>query len=464
MRANRSILLLLLVPALLGAQAEIAPVLGQGLVAASVDPNQSRTGERVVFRATIQMPQDCAWQTDVAIAYGLQPELGPGIGWGLNLEVTPGTLSCLPGSMQFTSENEIGLLPVAAGQGVARLVVDGSVLDTKPFALTVDPGPAPGFSGPAADAQLQVFVQTAGIAAYGSTLLAIADNLHHSVDFLDPMTEIRTGGFRSPGNGNVRALATDGDNFFASVADAFGPRLYRLTGNGVVQDSWTSPVVLPGPQALEAIAWSDGVLYGAYPSPPILFAIQPFTHQILWSRNLPDRFTGLAAVPGGFIAVTAGGNFHWLEPGPTGASTLIADLADTGLAVDADFTDLTWDGRGLFAFDQQFASLWWVRTYALWWAPDATLRAYAPPALGPVDVIRGRVAELRLTSGNVTLGATTCLMADGAGGVVSDPGGPPPSGEGYFYLARFRGSAGFDTSYGRGSNGFRRFEPVAACP
>ena len=33
-----------------------------------------------------------------------------------------------------------------------------------------------------------------------------------------------------------------------------------------------------------------------------------------------------------------------------------------------------------------------------------------------------------------------------------------------FYLARFEGSPGFDTSYGRGSNGFRRFEPAAACP
>ena len=464
MRVNRSILLLVAGPVVLAAQAGIAPVFGQGIVTASAVPSQSRTGDRVVFRATIEMPQDCAWQTGADIAYGLQPELGPGNGWGLNLEVSPGTISCLPGTMQFTAENELGLLPVAAGPGVARLVVDGSVFDTTPFTLTVNPGPAPGFSGPAADAQLQVFVQTAGIVAYGGTLLAIADNLHHSVDFLDPLTEIRTGGFRSPGNGNVRALTTDGDNFFASVADSFGPRLYRLNGNGVVQDSWTSPVVLPGPQALEAIAWSDGVLYGAYPSPPILFAVQPFTHQILWSRDLPARFTGLAAVPGGFVGVTAAGDFHWLDPGPTGSSTLIADLADTGLAVNADFTDLTWDGRGLFAFDQQFASLWWVRTYALWWAQDGTLRAYAPPALGPVDVIRGRVAELRLTSGNVSLGATTCLMADGPGGVVSDPGGPPPPGEAYFYLARFEGSAGFDTSYGRGSNGFRRYDSVAACP
>jgi hypothetical protein len=55
-------------------------------------------------------------------------------------------------------------------------------------------------------------------------------------------------------------------------------------------------------------------------------------------------------------------------------------------------------------------------------------------------------------------------MADGPGGVVNDPGAPPPLGEGFFYLARFEGSAGFDTSYGRGSNGFRRFEPAAACP
>ena len=463
MRASRSFLLLVLLPAVFAAGAETAPILAQSLVAASADPIQSDTGDRVVFRATIEMPQDCAWQAGVAIAFGTQPELGPGTGWGLDLTLSPGTISCLPGIIQFTIENDLGLLPVASGPGIARLVVDGAVADTSPFTLAVNPGPAPGWSGPSADAQLQIFVQSAGLVAFG-TLLAVGDNLHHNISFVEPIEGIVTGTFRSPGNGNVRALATDGDRFFVSVADSFGPRLYRVSATGVVQDSWASPVVLPGPQALEAMAWSDGVLYGAYPSPAILFAIQPFTHQILWQRSLPARFTGLAAVPGGFVAVDATGNFHWLDPGPTGGSTLIADLVDTGLPVNADITDLTWDGRGLFLFDQNFASLWWVRTYALWWAQDGTLRAYAPPALGPVDVIRGRLAELRFTSGNVTLGATTCLMADGPGGVVIDPGGPPPLGEGYFYLARFEGNAGFDTSYGRGSDGFRRFEPAPACP
>jgi len=463
-RATRSILLLLgLLPAALLGQAGIAPAHAQSIVSSEVDPVQSRTGDRVVFRATIEMPQDCAWQADAEIQFGTQPELGPGTGWGLDLTLSPGTITCLPGAIQFTRENDLGLLPVAAGPGVARLVVDGTVADTAPFNLVVNPGPAPGWSDPSADAQLQILIQTAGIAAYG-TLLAVADNLHHAIDFLDPLPGIVTGGFRSPGNGNVRGLATDGDNFFVSVADSFGPRLYRVNANGVVQDAWASPVVLPGPQALEAIAWSDGVLYGAYPSPAILFAIQPFTHQILWQRSLPARFTGLAAVPGGFVGVDATGNFHWLDPGPTGGSRLIADLADTGLPVNADITELTWDGLGLFAFDQNFASLWWVRSFALWWAQDGTLRAYAPPGLGPVDVIRGRLAELRFTSGNVTLGATTCLMADGPGGVVNDPGAPPAAGEGYFYLARFEGVAGFDTSYGRGSNGFRRFEPAPACP
>ncbi|HET8946358.1 MAG TPA: hypothetical protein VFQ07_05195, partial [Candidatus Polarisedimenticolia bacterium] len=223
-------------------------------------------------------------------------------------------------------------------------------------------------------------------------------------------------------------------------------------------------VVLPGPQALEAIAWKEGILYGAYPSPPILFAIQPATHQVLWQRSLPVRFTGLASVPEGFIGLDAGGNFYFLEPGPSGGSQELADLADTGLPVSADFTDLTWDGRGLFAFDQNFSSLWWVRTYALWWAPDGTLRASAPPGLGPVDVIRGDLGALHHSSGNVELGPTVCLMADAPGGVVADGGGPPAVGHGFFYLARFEGFDGFDTSWGRGTIGFRRVELSAACP
>ena len=463
MRVSRSILLLGIVPTALAGQAELGPARAQSIVAAAPDPMLSRTGDLVVFRATLQMPQDCAWIAGVEIRHGVQPELGPGTGWGLDLTLSPGILTCAPGAVTFTTETDLGLLPVASGPGVARLIVDEQVADTAPFTLEVLAGPAPGWSGPAADARLQVFVQTAGIAAYG-TLIAIADNLHHTIELFDPIGEFVIRTIRSPGNGNVRGLATDGDNFFVSVADAFGPRLYRVNSNGTVLDSWASPVVLPGPQALEAIAWSEGVLYGAYPSPAILYAIQPFTHQVLWQRSLPARFTGLAAVPGGFVGVDASGNFHAIDPGPAGGSQLIADLADTGLTVSADFTDLTWDGRGLFAFDQNFASLWWVRTFALWWAQDGTLRAYAPPGLGPVDVVRGNLSELRFTSGNVTLGATTCLLADGAGGPVGDPGGPPPPGQGYFYLARFEGDSGFDTSYGRGSNGFRRFEPAPACP
>ena len=463
MRIDRSILLLGLLPTALAGQAEIGPALAQSIITAAPDPIHSRTGDRVMFRATLQMPQDCAWIASVAIGYGLQPELGPGTGWGLDLTLSPGTISCIPGAITFPTEAEIGLLPVASGPGVARLIVDGQVDDTEPFTLEVEAGPAPGWSGPSADARLQIFVQTAGIAAFGQ-LLAIADNPHHSITFLDPIAELVTGSIRSPGNGNVRGLATDGDNFFVSVMDTFAPRLFRINGNDTVLDAWASPVVLPGPQALEAIAWSDGVLYGAYPSPGILFAIQPFTHQVLWQRSLPARFTGLAAVPGGFIGVDAFGNFYWVDPGPTGGSMLIADFADTGLTTSADITDLTWDGRGLFAFDQNLTSLWWVRTFSLWWAQDGTLRAYAPPGLGPVDVIRGNLAELHYTSSNVSLGTTTCLLADGGDGPVNDPAGDPPPGQGYFYLARFEGDSGFDTSYGRSSDGFRRFEPVAACP
>lgn len=438
------------------------PAAAQSFVSAGPVPGHARTGEKVVFRATLQMPQDCAWRSDAAIAFEVQPELG-GPGWGLNLTVTPGALNCVPGSMQVTLENDLGLLPVATGPGIARLVVSGSVADTKTFNLAIDPGPAPGWSDPAADARVMLFVQTAGIAAFDDRI-AIADNLHHEIDLVNPNDQTIDGSFRSPGNGNVRGLATDGDGFYASVADSFGPRLYHLNSTGGVLASWASPVVLPGPLALEAVAWSDGVLYGAYPSPPILFAINPVTHAVLWQKSLPARLTGLAAVPAGFIGVDAGGNFYAIDPGPAGGSQQIADLADTGLPVSGDFTDLTWDGRGLFAFDQMFASLWWVRTYALWWAPDGTLRAYAPPGLGPVDVIRGNIAALHHSSGNVELGPTVCLMADSPGGIVTESGGPPAPGTGYFYLARFEGFDGFDTSWGRGTIGFRRVEASSACP
>lgn len=440
----------------------LRPAVAQSFVSAAADPPQARTGDKILFRATLQMPQDCAWRADAAIDYGVQAELG-GSGWGLTLTLSPGTLTCAPGALQITTENDLGLPPVASGPGIARLVVSGAVADTEVFTLTVAPGPAPGWSDPSADARLMLFVQTAGIASFGDRI-AIADNLHHEIELLDPLTEIVGGSFRSPGNGNVRGLATDGDGFYAAVADTFGPRLYHLNAAGGVLDSWPSPVVLPGPLALEAIAWKDGVLYGAYPSPPTLFAINPATHQLLWQRSLPARFTGFAAIPQGFLGIDAGGDFFFVEPGPAGGSLQIADLADTGLPVSADFTDLTWDGRGLFAFEQNFSSLWWVRTYALWWAQDGTLRAYAPPGLGPVDVIRGNLSALHHSSGNVELGPTVCLLADGAGGVVSDAGAPPAVGQGFFYLARFGGFDGFDTSWGRGSIGFRRVEQSAACP
>jgi len=458
---RRSILLICtLLPAWAG-QAAI-PAAAQSIVSASADPPQARTGETILFRATLQMPQDCAWRAEAALDFGPQPEIG-GTGWGLNLTVSPGTINCLPGTIQFTTENDLGLPPVAAGPGIARLIVSANVTDTEPFTLAVDPGPAPGWDGPSADARVMLFVQTAGLAWFGDRI-AIADNLHHEIDLLDPVTQLVSGGFRAPGNGNVRGLATDGDGFYVSVADTFGPRLYHLNATGGVLGSWASPVVLPGPLALEAVAWRDGVLYGAYPSPPILFAIHPTTHQVLWQRSLPARLTGVAAVPAGFVGLEASGNFYFIDPGPSGGSLQIADLADSGLPVSADFTDLTWDGRGLFAFEQNFASLWWVRTYALWWAADGTLRSYAPPGLGPVDVIRGNLSALHYSSGNVELGPTVCLLADGPGGIVIDAGGAPAPGAGYFYLARFEGEAGFDTSWGRGTIGFRRHETSPACP
>jgi hypothetical protein len=436
----------------------------QTLLSASVDPPHANTGDRFVLHAASSLPRDCAWTAQARAGFGPQPEIGTGPGWGIDLTLIPGTTECVAGTITFDSATDLGLLAVASGPVLVRLHFDGQVSTLLPGTLTVDPGAAPGFTDPAADWIVQVFVQSAGLTSVDADNLAISDTLHREIDVFDPIAEVVSESFSSPGNGNVRALVVDGTQFYAAVMDTTGPRLYRVARHGGVLDVFPSPGLQPNPQALEGLAWRDGLLYGAYPNPPLLFAIDPGTHQLLWQRALPVRMTGLVGVPGGLLGVDPGGNFYLVDAEQAGGARLIADPVDTGLPAVADDTDIAWDGRGLFVFDQQQSMVRRVRSYALWWAADGTLRAYAPPALGPVDVLRGDLAAVSLGASSVDLGPTTCLMADGAGGVVSDPAGPPAVGKGFFYLARFRGADGFETSWGRASNGFRRLESVSACP
>jgi hypothetical protein len=456
---------LAVVAACAAALAAPLPVLAQTLLSASVDPPHANTGDRFVLHASSSLPQDCAWMVQARAGFGAQAEIQPGPGWGVDLDLVPQTTDCIPGTITLDTATDLGLLPVASGEGVVRLHVDGQVTSTRPLAgLTVDPGAAPGWTDPAADWILQVFVQSAGLTSVDADDLAISDTLHREIDIFDPLSETVLESFSAPGSGNVRALSFDGTQFYAATLEATGPRIYRLGRHGGVLDVFTSPGVQPNPQALEGLAWRAGLLYGAYPNPPLLFAIDPGTHQLLWQRSLPVRLTGLVAVPEGLVGVDPGGSFYLVDAAEAGGARLIADPVDTGMPAVSDMTDVAWDGRGLFVFDQQQSMVRRVRNYALWWGVDLTLRAYAPPALGPVDVLRGDLASVHFTSSSVDLGATACLLADGAGGVVVDPAGTPLPGHGFFYLARFRGADGFDTSWGRASNGFRRLESVPACP
>jgi hypothetical protein len=437
----------------------------QTLLSASVDPPHANTGDRFVLHASSSLPQDCAWSAQARAGFGAQAEIQPGPGWGVDLEMVAQTTDCIPGTITLDTATDLGLLPVASGPGVVRLHFDGQVTSTLSFALlTVDPGAAPGWTDPAADWIVQVFVQSAGLTSVDADDLAISDTLHREIDVFDPLSETVVESFSAPGSGNVRALTFDGTQFYAATLDTIGPRIYRLARHGGVLDVFTSPGVQPNPQALEGLAWRAGLLYGAYPNPPLLFAVNPGTHQLLWQRSLPVRLTGLVSVPEGLVGVDPGGSFYLVDPDQAGGARLIADPVDTGMPALSDMTDVAWDGRGLFVFDQQQSMVRRVRNYALWWAADLTLRAYAPPALGPVDVLRGDLASVHFTASSVDLGATACLVADGAGGVVVDPAGPPSPGQGFFYLARFRGADDFDTSWGRASNGFRRLESAPACP
>jgi hypothetical protein len=435
----------------------------QSIVGFSIDPAAPSTGDRIVLSATISLPENCGWTTSAHASYGEQPPPGPSPGWGIDLALRAETFPCVPGTIAINVAHDLGLLPVVSAQGVLRLLQNDVVVDSAPFSLTVRAGAAPGWEQPTEHGGPVLLVQAAGLTSIGGGLLAISDLLHREIVLFDPIQEIVTRTIRSPGSGNVRGLAWDGTDLYASTPDAVGPRVYKIDVTGRVLDFFASPVVLPGSQPLQGLAYRNGILYGSYDSPPLLFAINPVTHQKLWQRSLPVQMPGLDATPQGLLGVDPGGVFYFVEPDPLGIDVVLGDPVDTGLPGIAGFSGLAFDGIGMWAWDGGNGKLWRVRTFALWWSPDGTLRAYAPPQGSSVAVVRGDLSSYTQLSASVDLGPTVCLIPDAQTGIVDD-GAVPAPGHGFFYLARFFGTAGFDTSYGRSSAGFRRIAGAGACP
>ena len=204
--------------------------------------------------------------------------------------------------------------------------------------------------------------------------LAMSDLLARAILLVDPITGELLSSLPSPGSGDVRGLAYDGTDLYASVRDANGPRVYKVDLLGRILDLFPSPVVSPGNAPLEGLAFLDGVLYGSYEGPPRLFAINPSTHLKLWDRALPGRILALDAAPEGLLGADAGGQFYFIEPSPTGRDVLLADAADTGLTTTPNLTGLAYDGFGIYAWDSSSDAMLFMRTFALWWALDGTLQ------------------------------------------------------------------------------------------
>jgi len=315
-----------------------------------------------------------------------------------------------------------------------------------------------------------MFIQSAAATAIDTRVLAIADLGRRDIFVLDTLTRDILAEFRTPGTlGQARGLAFDGAHLFVSVDDLFGPRIFEIDLNGIIQNSFPSPTVSPANRPLEGLAYHDGVLYGTLESPPVLFAIDPADGHKLWSRSLPLRILGLTSTPDGLLGVEPTGVVLEIEPSPSGLDTTLGDLFDLGLIGipnGIELQSLAFDGSQLFSWDATRAAMRSLRPLALWWAIDLSLRSYVPPRAGSVDVIRGDVDRMRQLAGQIDLGPTACLVSEGSGGIVPE-GDDPPLGEAQFFLARVRGEAGIKTGYGRSAGGFRRLEDPpfpGACP
>lgn len=427
----------------------------------SLEPSNPDTGDPVVLRATIRSTSSCDF-LGASMAWGPQPELGGQPGWGIDIQFQDGVL---PVVSDCPVDTNFGTLVVASGGGVVRARNNGMVNDAAFFTLGVLPGPVAGWQEPAWHGGYRLTAQSAALTALPGRL-AMSDLLRRMIVFIDPRTGDELSGFFAPGSGDVRGLAYDGTNLYASVREAIAPRIYKLDLLGRVLDAFPSPIVTPGSAPLEGLAWLNGVLYGSYESPPTLFAIDPSTHQKLWQRPLPGRILGLDAAPEGLLGVEATGYFYFIEPSPAGRDVLMADPIETGITSFPNLTGLAYDGAAIYTWDSNSAQILFMRTFASWWAADGTLRAYVPEPDQAVDMIRGDLGNIAQLSGYLDLSfhaPAVCLASRSAGGVVAEPENPP-DGHVFFYLARFIDANGSPGSYGRTTDGFRRLDSREACP
>ena len=419
----------------------------------SLQPASPTTGDRLTLSAVIESTSSCDF-LGATIGFGPQPELGGLPGWGIDVAFQDGVLPVLS---TCPIETVFDGLQVASAQGILRARNNGVVNDTRTFALSVAPGPAPGWSEPSFHGQFDLLAQCSAVTAVPGAL-AMNDLLRHRILFVDPHTGDEQSSIAAPGSGDVRGLTYDGTDLFVSVRDGVGPRIYRIDLLGRVLDSFPSPTFSPGNAPLEGLAFLDGVLYGSYESPPTLFAIQPTTHQRLWLRSLPGRILALDASPAGLLGAEATGDFYLIEPSVTGHDILLADPIETGLAGLPNLTGLAYDGSITYAWDASTGRMLFMRTFALWWALDGTLQTYVPPPDRAVDVIRGDLDNLFQSAAYLDLsffGSAVCA--------VPDTESPLP-GHAFYYLARFIDAAGGQSSYGRTSDGFRRIDTSDACP
>src|SRR5260221_9545863 len=139
--------------------------MAQSIVSFDIQPAAPTTGDPVSLSARVNLAQDCGWQTTVSVAFGVQSELGPGAGWGFDLEVIRTAATCAPLPIDLAVDSVLGTQPIASAPAVLRLKVDGVVSDTRLFSFAVAAGPAPGWGQPALHGGFQLFTQATALTA-----------------------------------------------------------------------------------------------------------------------------------------------------------------------------------------------------------------------------------------------------------------------------------------------------------